>query len=164
MLGVRQRRHVALRHEAFFVSRQNRLCRRVFFNRLWNNVYDRWITSNFPCKWHGKASTTSGWKSSPAKIFHWNSSGERRLKFIASGSKKTNAKQREHRLAQRRQRRQHSDHKHVQRHRQNTTLLHCKPDWLQAKPMKRKNTNFGLRKATRISGNVWSLQSKLSWA
>ena len=50
MLGVRQRRHVALRHEAFFVSRQNRLCRRVFFNRLWNNVYDRWITSNFPCR------------------------------------------------------------------------------------------------------------------
>ena len=50
MLGVRQRRHVALRHEAFFVSRQNRLCRRVFFNRLWNSVYDRWITSNFPCK------------------------------------------------------------------------------------------------------------------
>ena len=32
MLGVRQRRHVALRHEAFFVSRQNTLCCRVFFN------------------------------------------------------------------------------------------------------------------------------------
>ena len=47
-------------------------------------------------------------------------------KFIANGedddSKKPRAKQREHRLAQRRQRRQHSDHKHVQRQRQNTTI------------------------------------------
>ena len=42
------------------------------------------IKSNLPCKWHRTASTTSGWKSSPAKIFHRNSSGERRLKFIAS--------------------------------------------------------------------------------
>ena len=108
----------------------------VFFNRLWNNVFDGWTTSNFPCKWHGKASTTIGWKSSPARIFRRNSSGERRLKFIASGSKKTTAKQREHRLAQRRQRRQHSDHKHVQRHRQNTTIT------LQVKPMKRENTDF----------------------
>ena len=37
-------------------------------------------------------------------------SGERRLKFIAS---RETAKQREHRSAQRRKRRQHSDDKHV---------------------------------------------------
>ena len=89
-LGIRQWRHVALRHEASCVSRQHGLCRRfhiswradVFMHRLWNNVYDRWITSNLTCKWHRTASTTSGWKSSPAKIFHCKSSGERRLKFI----------------------------------------------------------------------------------
>ena len=51
----------------------------AFIHRLRNNVYDRWITSNFPCKWHRTASTRSGWKSSTAKIFHCNSSGERRL-------------------------------------------------------------------------------------
>ena len=111
--------------------------------------------------WHRKASTTSGWKSSPAKIFHWNSSGERRPKFIASGSKKTNAKQREHRLAYRRQRRQHSDHKHVQRHRQNTTLLHCKPDWLQAKPTKRENTDFGRFKKRRGDQATFEVYSQI---
>ena len=46
-------------------------------------------------------------------------SGERRLKSITSGeeddNKKPHAKHKEHHLAQRRQRRQHSDHKHVQR-------------------------------------------------
>ena len=81
-------------------------------------------------------STTSGWKSS---IFNRNSSGERRLKFIASGedddNKKPRAKHREHHLAQRRQRRQHSDHKHVQRQRQNTTIT------LQMEPMKRENSD-----------------------
>ena len=49
-------------------------------------------------------------------IFNRNSSGERRLKFIASGEdddNKPRAKHREHRLSQRRQRRQHSDRKHV---------------------------------------------------
>ena len=51
------------------------------FIHLWNNVYNRWITSNFPFRWHRTTSTTSGWKSS---IFNRNSSGERRLKFIAS--------------------------------------------------------------------------------
>ena len=40
----------------------------------------------------------------------------------ASGSKKTTAKKRKHRLAQRRQRRQLSDHKRVQRQRQNTSI------------------------------------------
>ena len=104
MLGVRQWRHVALRHGAFCVSRQLRLCRRwpgrifmfyswkidVFIHRLWNNVYDRWITSNFPCKWHRTASTASGCKSSPRKIFNWNSSKERRLKFSGDGIKEDN--------------------------------------------------------------------------
>ena len=41
-------------------------------------VYHRWITNNFPCKWHRTASTASGCKSSPRKIFHWNSSGDNR--------------------------------------------------------------------------------------
>ena len=72
-------------------------------------------------------------------IFNRNSSGARRLKFIASGedddNKKPRAKHREHRLAQRRQRRQHSDHKHVQRQRQNTTIT------LQMEPMMRGNTD-----------------------
>ena len=106
------------------------------FIHLWNNVYNRWITSNFPFRWHRTTSTTSGWKSS---IFNRNSSGERRLKFVASGedddNKKPCATHREHRLAQRRQRRQHSDHKHVQRQRQNTTIT------LQMELMKRGNTD-----------------------
>ena len=80
--------------------------------------------------------TTSGWKSS---IFNRNYSGERRLKFLASekddDNKKPCSKHREHRLAQRRQRRQHSDHKHVQRQRQNNTIT------LQMEPMKRLNTD-----------------------
>ena len=54
----------------------------VFIHRLWNNVYNRWITNNLPSKWHITTSTASAWKSSPRKIFHWHSSGERRLKFI----------------------------------------------------------------------------------
>ena len=49
----------------------------VFIHRLWNKVYHRSITNNFPCKWH--TSTTSGSKSSPRKIFHRNSSGARTL-------------------------------------------------------------------------------------
>ena len=66
------------------------------------------------------------------QIFHRNSSGERRLKFIARGedSKKPRSFK-----AQRRQRRQNSDHKHVQRQRQNTTIT------LQMKPIKRGNTD-----------------------
>ena len=102
---------------------------------LWNNVYNQWITSNFPFKWRRTTSTTSGWKSS---IFNRNSSGERRLKFIASGedddNKKPRAKHREHRLAQRRQP-QHCDHKRLQRQRQNTTVT------LQMELMKRDNTD-----------------------
>ena len=54
----------------------------------WNNVYNLWITRSFPFKWHR---TTSCWKSS---IFNRNSSGERRLKFIASGEDDHNKKPR----------------------------------------------------------------------
>ena len=91
MFGVRQ-----CRHGTFCVSRQHRLCRpwprRIFMyyswkpflltHRLWNNVYHRRITNNFPCKWHRTAGTASGCKSSPRKIFHWNCYREHRLKFI----------------------------------------------------------------------------------
>ena len=108
------------------------------FIHLWNNVYNRWITSNFPFKWHRTTSTTSGWKSS---IFNRNSSAERRLKLIASGevdsNKKPRAKHRKLRsIAQRRQRRQHSDHKHVQKQWQNTIIT------LQMEPMKRGNIDW----------------------
>ena len=71
-------------------------------------------------------------------IFNRNSSGERRLKFIASGEDDDNtprAKHREHRLSQRRQRRQHSDREHVQRQQQKTTII------LQMEPMKGGNTD-----------------------
>ena len=103
------------------------------FIHPWNNVYNRWITSNLPSRWHRTTSTTSGWKSS---IFNRNSSRERRLKFIASGEDDDNKKPcaREHSLAQRRQH-QHCDHKRVQRQRQNTTIT------LQMEPMKRGNTD-----------------------
>ena len=53
-------------------------CQVMLIHRLWNNVYHRWITNNFACKWHRTASTASGCKSSPRKIFHWNSSGDNR--------------------------------------------------------------------------------------
>ena len=85
------------------------------FIHLWNNVYNRWITSNFTFKLHRTTSTASGWKSS---IFNRNTSGERRPKFIASreddNNKKPRARHREHRLAQRRQLRQHNDEKILQ--------------------------------------------------
>ena len=145
MLGVRQWRHVELRHGAFCVSGQHRLCRWWPAHYSWkahvvihlrSKVYNRWIASNFPFKWHRTTRTTSCWKSS---IFNRNSSGERRLKFIASGedhdNKKPRAKHKEHHLGKRRQRRQHSDHKHGQRQRQNTTIT------LQMEPMKRENTD-----------------------
>ena len=59
------------------------------FIHLWNNVYNQWITSNFPFRWDRTTNTTSGWKSS---IFNRNSSGERRLKFIASEEDDDNKK------------------------------------------------------------------------
>ena len=61
-----------------------------------------------------------------SSIFNRVSYGEHRLKFITSreedDNRKPRAKLKEHRLAQRRQRRERSDHKHVQRQRQNTTI------------------------------------------
>ena len=95
----------ALRHGTFFVSRQHRAHTGrtlmlysweagVFIHRLWNNVCERWIMSNFPCKLYRTANTTSGWKSSQAKFSHRNSSGERRLKNIASREEDDNKKPR----------------------------------------------------------------------
>ena len=55
------------------------------------------------------------------------------------------AEQREYRVAQRRQRDQHSDHKHVQRQRQNVTIT------LQTNPVKRGNSHC---RRFRISGNA----------
>ena len=62
----------------------------VSIHRLWNNVYHPWIKNNFPSKWHRTASTASACKSSPRKIFHWNSSRERRVKFIGEGIEEDN--------------------------------------------------------------------------
>ena len=100
-LGIRQ-----WRHRAFCVSRQHRLCRLWPSHRLWIKVYRRWITNNFPCKWH--TSTTSGSKSSPRKIFHRNSSGARTPTSNSAWTTKDSrrrrqqetAEQKEHRLAQ----------------------------------------------------------------
>ena len=73
------------------------------------NVNNRWITINFPCKWH--TSTTSGSKSSPRKIFHQIPQGrERRLQIQCEQWRRRRQQetkeQREHRLAQQRQHRQ----------------------------------------------------------
>ena len=65
------------------------------------------------------------------------------------------AKQRDNRLAQRRQRRQHSDHKHVWRQRQNTTIT------LQMKPMKRWNTDCRLFKKRRGDQATLAFHSKI---
>ena len=62
-----------------WIIRERLLCLLIVCEK---NVY-RDITNNFPSKWHRPASTVSACKSSPGKIFHWNSSGERRLKFIS---------------------------------------------------------------------------------
>ena len=35
-----------------------------------HRLYNRWITNNFPYKWHRTASKTSGCNSSPRRIFH----------------------------------------------------------------------------------------------
>ena len=161
-----QWRHEALRHGALFVSRQHRLCcqwpgrtlmlylRRTdgFMQCLWNNVYDRWIRSNFLCIWHRTASTTSDWKSSPAKIFHWNSSGERRLKFIAEQIEEDNS----------------------EAERTATAMSSTQPPQTCTEAVtkyykyivdetdeERKHWLSMLQKATRRSVNAWSLQSKL---
>ena len=69
--------------EQFCFQATYRLCRwwpgrpLVFYSWRADVFFHRWITSNFPCKWHRTPSTTSGCKSSPEKIFHRNSSGAR---------------------------------------------------------------------------------------
>ena len=95
---------VAWHHGVFLVFRQHRLLPAadeqyswrvdVFIHRLWNNVYDRWITSNSPCNWHRTASTTSGCKSSPRTIFHRNSSGARTPTWNLSPAEKTTTRNR----------------------------------------------------------------------
>ena len=69
------------------------------------------------------------------------------------GRQQETAKQKKHRLAQQRFRRQHSDHKHVQRQRQTTTTT------LLAKPMKRGNTDcrrFKKRRGDQATLEVYS--------
>ena len=128
MLGVRQWRSVALRHEVFSVSRQHRLGHIFMFypwqadvliHRLWNNVYDRWITSNLPYKWRWIASTTSGCNSSLRRIFHRNSSGVRTPTWNSAWTTKERRRQQEtaeHRLQQRRKSRQQKTENRLEEH------------------------------------------------
>ena len=165
MLGVRQRRHVALRHEAFFVSRQNRLCRRVFFNRLWNNVYDRWKTSNFPCKLtqkskHNKWLEILAGEDFPLKLL-WRTPAKIHRKRIEED--KCEAARTSLSIA-----------KATSSTQRPQTCTEASAKYyiitLQARltasetDEERKHRLQTLRKATRRSGNVWSLQSKLYWA
>ena len=83
----------------------------VVIHRLWNSVYDRWITSNFPYKWHTTAAQQVA--AVPRRVrFSTEISLERehRLEIqCEQGRRKRQqefAEQKEHRLAQRRQRRQ----------------------------------------------------------
>ena len=165
MLGVRQRRHVALRHEAFFVSRQNRLCRRVFFNRLWNNAYDRWITSNFPCKLtqkskHNKWLEILAGEDFPLKLL-WRTPAKIHRKRIEEDKREA-------------ERTSLSIAKATSSTQRPQTCTEASAKYyiitLQARltasetDEERKHRLQTLRKATRRSGNVWSLQSKLYWA
>ena len=84
-----------------------------------------------PCKWHRTASIKSCWKSSPAKIFHRNSSVERRLKFIAIGKEDDNKKP----LSTAKATSSTQRPQHVQRQRQSTTIT------LQMKLMTKGNTD-----------------------
>ena len=122
------------------------------FIHLSNNVNNWWVTSNLPLRWHRTTSTTSGRKS---LIFNRNSSGERQLKFTARGeddhNKKPCAKHREHRIAQRRQRCQHSDHKHVQRQQQNTPITYT----ANGADEEREHRLLTLQKVMGRSGNAY---------
>ena len=124
----------------------------AFIYRLWKNVYDRSITSNFPCKWHRTASTTSGWKSSPAKIFHRKLLWRTAIKIHRERRRRRRQQdlQEWHRLAQRRKRRLHSDHKHVQKG-SDKPQLHCK-----GKMVKRENTDC--RRFTKQWGDQSTLE------
>ena len=80
----------------------------VFIHRLWNKVYYRWITNNFPCKWN---TSTAGAKPRPGR-FSTETPLERELRLQIQREQRRRrrqqetAEQKEHRLAQRRQRRQ----------------------------------------------------------
>ena len=109
---------------------------------LWNNVYNRWITSNFRFRWHRTTSTTSGWKF---PIFNRNSSGERRLKFVASGEDDDKKP-----LAQRPQTFTEAATKYY-----NYTA--------NGADEKREHRLPTLQKAMRRSGNAYSLQQNYLW-
>ena len=99
-----------------------------------NNVYGRWITTNISGKWKRTANSTtvdstSGWKSSPEKIYQRNSARARTSTWnsgeeASNGTAKATLTTRD---------RGYSDHKYVQRRQQNTTIT------LQTKPTKRGN-------------------------
>ena len=132
ILGVRQWLHVALRHRAFCVSRQhNRLC--------------SWWLAHFHVLFiKGSCVVYSSMKQCLQSVNHeqfpihmtLNSKHNKWLEIVNfqpkllwrmptkihreredDDNKKPRTKHREHRLAQRRQRRQHSDRKHVQKQR-----------------------------------------------
>ena len=88
----------------------------VFIHRLWNSVYDRWITRNFPYKWHTTAAQQVA--AVPGRVrFSTEISLERehRLEIECEQGRRRRqqefAEQKEHRLAQRRQRRQQETEK-----------------------------------------------------
>ena len=83
----------------------------VFIHRLWNSVYDRWISSNFLYKWHITAAQQVA--TIPRRVRFFTEiplERERRLEIQREQRRRRRqqeiAEQREHRLAQRRQRRQ----------------------------------------------------------
>ena len=83
----------------------------VFIHRLWNSVYDRWITSNFPYKWHTTAAQQVA--AIPRRVRFSTEiplERERRLEIQREQRRRRRqqeiAEQTEHRLAQRKQRRQ----------------------------------------------------------
>ena len=78
----------------------------------------------FPCKWHRIGSTTSGWKSSPRKIFHQNSSGERWLKFIGKRIEEDNHQNRTVKATSSTQQPAHTCTEAVTTH-----YIHCKQNW-----------------------------------
>ena len=83
----------------------------VFIHRLWNSVYDRWITSNFPYKWHTTAAQQVA--AIPRRVRFSTEiplERERQLEIQREQRRRRRqleiAEHRKHRLAQRRQRRQ----------------------------------------------------------
>ena len=83
----------------------------VFIHRLWNSVYDRWITSNFPFKWHTAAAQQVA--AVPRRVrFSTEIPLERECRLEIQREQRRRrrqqeiAEQREHHLALRKQRRQ----------------------------------------------------------